>query len=154
MTAAAVATLCVILAFSLFATAQTDNSIPNSRGSNAARCSNRTILGDYGTEARGLLLPAPGVSVEFRGLSMTHFDGKGGLAWVEHTVVGGNPVNPGWLEASGVYSINPDCTGLAIINTPNSPVPLTFYLVVVKRGGEIRAVLDSHAISTVFVRVN
>ena len=153
MSSVAVVTLSVILAFSLFARAQSDNATANSRASNG-RCSNRTILGDYGTDARGLLLPTPGVSIEFRGLSMTHFDGKGSLAWAEHTVVGGNPVNPGWLEASGLYTVNPDCTGLATVNTPNSPVPLTFYFVVVKRGREIRAVLDSHAISTVFVRVN
>jgi hypothetical protein len=117
------------------------------------RCSNRTIFGDYGSDSRGSLLPAPGVAIAFNGLTMTHFDGKGNLTWVEHEVVGGNPLNPGWLAASGTYSVNPDCTGLAVVITPNSPVPLNLYFVVVKHGQEIHAVLDSNAISTVFIRV-
>jgi len=121
--------------------------------SSDARCSNRTIFGDYGSDSRGLFLPAPGVSIEFVGLTMTHFDGKGNLTWVEHSVVGGNPANPGWLAASGTYSVNPDCTGLAVVNTPNSPVALNLYFVVVKHGQEIHAVLDSNAISTIFIRV-
>jgi hypothetical protein len=118
------------------------------------RCSNRTIFGDYGGDTRGLLLPAPGISIEFRGLTMTHFDGKGNLTWVEHTVVGGNVVNPGWVAASGTYTVNPDCTGSAVVSTPNSPVPLDLALIVVKQGKEIHAVLDSNALSTVFVRVD
>jgi hypothetical protein len=121
--------------------------------SSDGRCSNRTIFGDYGADSRGSLLPAPGVSIPFNGVTMTHFDGKGNLTWVEHEVVGGNPLNPGWLAASGTYSVNPDCTGLAVVNTPNSPVPLNLYFVVVKHGQEIHAVLDSNAISTIFIKV-
>jgi hypothetical protein len=94
------------------------------------RCSNRTIFGGYGSDSRGSLLPAPSVAIAFNGLTMTHFDGKGNLTWVEHEVVGGNPLNPGWLAASGTYSVNPDCTGLAVVITPNSPVPLNLYFVV------------------------
>jgi hypothetical protein len=151
-TSNAVLNLCALLAFGVSAMAQANNTTANSHTTNGG-CANRTIFGDYGGDARGLLLPAPGVSIEFRGLSMTHFDGKGNLTWVEHTVVGGNPVNPGWLEASGTYTVNPDCTGEAVVNTPNSPVPLKFFFVVVKRGKEIRAVLDSNAIATVFIKV-
>jgi hypothetical protein len=135
--------VCALLASCAPAMAQSTNG----------RCSNRTIFGDYGADSRGLLLPAPGVSIEFGGVTMTHFDGTGNLTWVEHEVVGGNPLNPGWLAASGTYSVNPDCTGLAVVITPNSPVPLNLYFVVVKHGQEIHAVLDSNAISTVFIRV-
>ena len=95
---------------------------------------------------------------------MTHFDGKGNLTWVEYTVVNGSPIPPptvgngspippGWTAASGTYTVNHDCTGAAVVNTPNSPVPLNLAFVVVKRGTEIRTVLDSHAISTVFIKV-
>jgi hypothetical protein len=84
---------------------------------------------------------------------MTHFDGKGTFTWVEHTVVDGIPLQPGWTAASGTYTVNPDCTGTAAVNTPNSPVPLNLALVVVRQGKEIHTVLDSTAISTVFIRV-
>jgi hypothetical protein len=84
---------------------------------------------------------------------MTSFDGKGNLTWVEHTVINGTPLQPGWTPASGTYAVNPDCTGTAVVNTPNSPVPLHLALVVVRQGKEIHAVLDSDAISTVFNKV-
>jgi hypothetical protein len=51
------------------------------------------------------------------------------------------------------YEINPDCTGTAVVNTPNSPVPLHLALVVVGQGKEIHTVLDSDAISSVFKKV-
>jgi hypothetical protein len=116
-------------------------------------CSNRTLRGDYGYAAEGVLLPAPGISIQFRGLGMTHFDGRGTLTWVEHTVVDGTPLEAGWTPASGTYTVNADCTGAAVVTTPNSPVPLHLAFVVVKSGAEIRTVLDAHAISTVFIRV-
>ena len=118
-------------------------------------CSNQTIVGDYGGASEGVLLGIPGLPPEaqFRGLTMTHFDGKGNLTWVEHTVINGVPVQPGWIAASGTYAVNPDCTGTAVVNTPNSPVPLVLPFVVVRRGREIRTVLDSDAIASVFTRV-
>ena len=84
---------------------------------------------------------------------MTQFDGKGNLTWVEHTVINGTPLQPGWTPASGTYAVNPDCTGTAVVNTPNSPVPLHLALVVVRQGKEIHTVLDSDAISSVFNKV-
>ena len=73
---------------------------------------------------------------------------------MEHTVIDGQPVHPGWVQATGSYVVGPDCTGTAIVNTPFSKDPLVFVIVVVKEGKEVRAILDSNAISTVFVRVN
>jgi hypothetical protein len=118
-------------------------------------CTNHTLHGDYGSASEGVLLNVPGLPPEaqFRALTMTSFDGKGNLTWVEHTVINGTPLQPGWTPASGTYAVNPDCTGTAVINTPNSPVPLHLALVVVRQGKEIHAVLDSDAISTVFNRV-
>jgi hypothetical protein len=121
--------------------------------SNDGHCSNRTLFGDYGYSAEGVLLPAPGISLQFRSVGMTHFDGKGNLTWVEHTVVNGAPLQVGWTAASGTYAVNPDCTGTAVVNTPNSPVPLDLAFVVVRQGKEIHSILDSNAISTVFIRV-
>jgi hypothetical protein len=118
-------------------------------------CSNRTLRGDYGYAAEGVLLNTPGLPPEaqFRSVGLTHFNGKGKLTWVEHTVVNGIPLEGSWTAATGTYSVNPDCTGTAVINTPNSPVPLNLFLVVVRQGTEIHTVLNSNAISTVFIKV-
>jgi hypothetical protein len=116
-------------------------------------CSNRTLFGDYGYASEGVLLPAPGVSLQFRSVGMTHFDGKGNLTWVEHTVVNGTPLQAGWTAASGTYTVNSDCTGTAVVNTPNSPVPLNLAFMVVREGKEMHSVLDSNAIATVFIKV-
>ena len=116
-------------------------------------CSNRTLSGDYGTDVKGLLLPAPGTSIEFRGLSMTHFNGSGGLVAMEHIVVGGSPAVPGWVQSSGNYTVNPDCTGSMTVNTPLSPVPLNLRFVVVDNGKEVLGVLDAHALLSVFTKV-
>jgi hypothetical protein len=84
---------------------------------------------------------------------MTHFDGKGHLTWVERTVVNGMPLNLNWTEASGTYKVNSNCTGTAIVNTPNSPVPLNLAFVLVRDGKEVHSVLESNAVSTVFIKV-
>src|SRR6266567_7894309 len=63
-------------------------------------CSTETIEGDYGYVATGVLLPAPNISLEFRSVGMTHFDGDGKVTWVEQTIVGGvacRLVRPGRL---------------------------------------------------------
>jgi hypothetical protein len=121
--------------------------------SNEGHCSNRTLFGDYGYASEGVLLPAPGVSLQFRSVGMTHFDGKGNLTWVEHTVVNGTSLGAGWTAASGSYTVNSDCTGTAVVNTPNSPVPLNLAFMVVREGKEMHSVLDSNAIATVFIKV-
>jgi hypothetical protein len=76
-------------------------------------CTDKTLRGDYGSAGEGVLLNIPGLPpvAQFRGLTMTQFDGKGNLTWAEHTVINGTPLQPGWTPASGTYEINPDCTG-------------------------------------------
>jgi hypothetical protein len=130
-------------------------SSASSQESERKPCSNRTIAGDYGSASVGVLLGIPGLppEAEFRGLTMTHFDGKGNLSWVEHTVINGTLVQAGWIAASGTYIVDTNCTGTAVVNTPNSPVPLVLAFVVVRRGKEIHTVLDSDAIASVFIRV-
>lgn len=147
-----IATICSFALCSLILAAPLASA--NDRDNDRNRhCSNRTLSGDYGTEVKGLLLPAPGVSLEFRGLSITHFNGSGGLVALEHIVVGGSPAAPGWVQSSGNYTVNPDCTGSMTVNTPLSPVPLNLRFVVVDNGKEIFAVLDAHALLSVFTKV-
>src|SRR5215469_14627270 len=106
-------------------------------------CSNRAIDGDYGFSAEGVLLPAAGVTLQFRSTGVAHFDGKGNVTWVEHTVVNGQSLQAGFIAASGTYTVNPDCTGTAMVNTPNSPVPLNLHLTVVRDGTEVHTILDT-----------
>jgi hypothetical protein len=120
----------------------------------SGRCSDRTISGDYAFATEGVLLPAPGVVLQIRSVGLAHFDGKGNLNWLEHTVINGVSLGPGWTAASGTYVVNGDCTATAVVHTPNSPVPLNLSFVVAKHGAEFRTVLDSNAIITIFTKLD
>lgn len=149
-----VMTVCCIVMSSTPTLAQWEDSSNLSHGERG--CLNKTLSGDYGFASQGVLLNVPGVppGTPFRSVGLAHFDGKGNLTWVEHTVVGGVPLNTGWTPASGTYSVNPDCTGTAVVFTPNSPVPLNLAFVVVRQGNEVHTVLDANAITTVFTKVD
>ena len=98
----------------------------------------------------------PGLPPEatFVAVTTSHFDGRGNVTGTEHAVVNGMSFNPGWDTNGGTYTVNPDCTGRAAVTTPNSPVPLDLYLVVVDNGKEFRQVLNSNALLTVCKRMN
>jgi len=120
----------------------------------AQSCSNATLQGAYGYHAQGALLPTPTISLTFGSVGMTRFSGDGHLTWVEHTVVGGVSLAAGWTSATGTYRVNSNCTGTAVVNTPNSPVPLHLSFVIVKDGKEVHSVLDSDSVSTEFTKVD
>ena len=129
------------------------SSISALADSDDQRCSNRTLSGDYGWAAQGLVSPGPPPPVlPFTAVGTAHFDGKGNLSWLEHTVINGVPQGTQWTMATGTYTVNANCTGTAVVNTPNSPVPLNISLAVIKHGKEIRSVVDGHAISNVFIK--
>jgi hypothetical protein len=132
------------------ALAQLQNSSNFSHG--PERCSNKTLSGDYGFIAQGILLG--GFTAEFRSSGVAHFDGGGNLIWKEHTVINGSSVNQDWVVAKGTYTVNRNCTGSAAVVSPNSPDPLILTLVVVDHGDKVQTVLDSNAITTVFTKVN
>jgi hypothetical protein len=147
--------ICGLLASGASAMAQSNYGISPLNQSGSRHCTDRMLSGDYGWVSEGVLLPAPGVSVEFRAAGMAHFDGKGNLTWVEHTVIGGVLQQPGFTTtATGTYDVDANCTGTAIVDTPNSPVPLHLGLVILKQGNEVHTVLDTHAITTVFTKVD
>ena len=120
----------------------------------AQYCNNGTLQGAYGYHAQGALLPAPNISLEFRSVGMTRFSGDGHLTWVEHTVVGGVSLASGWSSAKGTYTVNSNCTGTAVVITPNSPVPLRLSFIIVRDGKELHSVLDSDAVATEFTKVD
>jgi len=144
-----------LLASGASAIAQSNDGMSALSQSGYGHCSNRTLYGDYGASVQGSILPAPGVTLPFVAVTMNHFDGRGDISSVEHTVVNGAPLSPGFtVRGTGTYSVNHDCTGSATVNTPNSPVPLKLFFVIVKHGTEVHAVLDSNALSTVFTKVD
>jgi len=125
--------LCGLIAFGGSAVAQS-NSTP--AHSSDGQCSNRTLHGAYGCSVQGVLLNVPGLPPEatFVAVTTSHFDGMGNLTGTEHAVVNDTSFNPGFNTNSGTYTVNPDCTGTAVVNTPNRPVPLNLTFVVVEDG--------------------
>jgi hypothetical protein len=119
-------------------------------------CSNRTLSGDYGNfNSEGVLIGTPGLPQEaqFRSVGVYHFDGNGNFTGVEHTVINGTPLELDWTANSGTYSVNSNCTGTMVLNTPNSPVPLSLFFVVVRQGREFHTVLNASAIAGTWIKV-
>jgi hypothetical protein len=139
--------VCGLLASSASAMAQSDDRHRS--------CSNGTLSGDYGYAAEGLLSPGPGLppELQFRSVGLSHFNGKGNLTGVEHTVVNGTSLEIDWTANSGTYTVNSDCTGKLVLNTPNAPAPLNIFFVLVRQGREFHTVLDNSAISSTWTKV-
>jgi len=118
-------------------------------------CSDRNLSGDYGWTAQGLVSTAPQAPPQgtFSAVGTAHFDGRGSFTWLEHTVVNGTVLGAYWTPASGTYTVNANCTGTAVVMTPNSPVPLHLALVVLKRGKEMRSVADGNATIATFLKI-
>ncbi len=114
------------------------------------KCTNRTLLGDYGFAIEGVFPAIPGAPVNLlRGAAMGHFDGKGNYSQVDHVVVNGTPPPMEWTHGSGPYTVNPNCTGTLVITIPGSPFsPVRIHFVVVRQGKEVRFVVDSGSASS------
>jgi hypothetical protein len=113
-------------------------------------CTNKTLQGDYGSQIEGTVL---GPNLPFRGLAMGRFDGKGNITQVDHIVTNGIPPMIEWTPGTGTYSVNPDCTGSAVINSPSSPGPVNLHFMVVNHGKQINQVVDANAATAVAYRV-
>lgn len=124
--------------------------------SDEGNCSDISLRGEFGFLATGALLGVPGLPAQapFQSVGIARFDGKGHLSWVEHTIVNGQPLSIGFVAASGTYTVGPNCTGTAIVNTPNARTPVSFALVIVKNGKEINTVNDGNAITAVYQKVD
>jgi len=115
------------------------------------RCSNKTLSGDYGLIVEGTIL-GPGFLL--RGVVLQHYDGKGNITQVDHVVVDGMSPPLEWTPGTGTYTVNPDCTGAEVINTPSMPNPIHIHFVVVNNGKQINQVVDDAASTAVATRVN
>lgn len=136
--------LCFLLASGVSALAQSGDG-----ESGGGRCSNRTLNGDYGIALDGTFLP----STPFRGVVMQHYDGHGNITQVDHVVINGMPPAQEWTPGTGTYTVNPDCTGVGVINSGNNP-PLNIHFVVVNNGKQINQVVDANAVTAVGIKVN
>jgi hypothetical protein len=141
---ARILTVCFVLASGALALAQS-----NSSGASEKHkvCSNRTLFGDYGAKIEGTIL---GPNLPLRTLVLFHFDGEGNITEVDHVVLNGVPPEEEWRPTSGTYTVNPDCTGSAVI-APNQPIH--FHFIVVKHGKEFLLVVDGNAIGGVGYKV-
>jgi hypothetical protein len=113
-------------------------------------CSNRTLFGNYGFKIEGTIL---GPNFQIRGLALQHYDGRGNIKQVDHIVTEGMPPADEWTPGTGTYTVNPDCTGSAVINSPSNPAPIALHFVIVNNGNEIRQVVDSNAVVAIGKKV-
>ena len=148
MFAMPIVTACCLLALGLSAKAQNLSAFTQGidRG-----CSNRTLVGDYGFTIEGTILSA---NAPIRGLALQHYDGRGRITQVDHTVFGGYPPAQDWTPGTGTYTVNSDCTGSAVINTPSNPGPVNLHFVIVDHGRQIKQVVDENAVVANGVKVD
>jgi hypothetical protein len=135
----------LVLASGTVALAQSDTGA----STHHKACSNRTLFGDYGTKIEGTM---GGTNATLRTLVLAHFDGEGHISSVDHVVHDGVPPPPEeeWRPGTGVYTVNPDCTGSAKLDFP----PLGYHFIIVNNGREILEVVDGGAISGVAYKVH
>ena len=117
-----------------------------------ARCSNRTLRGDYGFSVDGQILagPRPGL---LRALAMTHFDGDGNLSQVDFLTINGIPAGPAWRPATGTYDVNPDCTGTAEFTANDGSPTVHLRLVVVDRGRQVLTIVEGNPAGSTGIKV-
>ena len=100
-------------------------------------CSEATVRGDYGIQMQGTR-PAPGGLTEsVIGVLFRNYDGQGSFSQVSNvkgSLTGTIPDS----QSSGIYEVNPDCTGI-IRAQPLPGILIDERLVIVDNGREIRA---------------
>jgi hypothetical protein len=131
---------------------KTDDRRDHDDDDNNKPCSNRTLKGDYGLTLTGEIL---GPGIQLRGVVLQHYDGRGKITQVDHVLDNGNQPREEWTPGSGTYTVNPDCTGSAIVTIPGVPLsPVAFHFVVVNGGREVRQVVDANAVIATGKRVD
>jgi hypothetical protein len=139
---------CCLLMSGINAMAQWE---PNTLSQGSGRCSNKTLVGDYGFVIEGTILDA---NSPIRGVVLQHYDGRGHITQVDHVVFGGYPPAQDWTPGTGTYTVNPDCTGSGVINTPSNPAPVAIHFVVIDHGRKIKQVIDANAVVAVGEKVD
>ena len=85
---------------------------------------------------------------------MAHYDGNGNFTQVDFAVVQGVPESTGWRPGAGTYTVNPDCTGSAVLLPAPGADPIPQHFVIVNNGKEILGVVDGSAVTVIAKRVD
>src|SRR3977135_2339441 len=88
----------VLLLFALGSGAFAMEHSAETQSKSEGRCSNGTLLGDYGFALEGVIL---GPELRFRGVVLQHYDGKGNITQVDHVVINGVPPAEPWTPGYG-----------------------------------------------------
>jgi len=129
--------------------------LPGALNSGFARCSERTIAGNYAFSIEGTLLLPQGGTLLLRGISLAHYDGRGNMTQIDHVVTNGAAPQEEWTPGTGTYTVNPDCTGTQTIDIPGNPSsPVNLHFVIDQGGKEIRQVVDANAVAAIGSRVD
>jgi len=114
--------------------------------SHASTCSNSTIRGSYAFTIHGQVFLPNGSTLLIDGLAKTTFDGNGNLTQLDAIAVNGN-VAPGWAANTGIYSVNPDCTGTFTVTNGNQP-PVHLQMIVAQSGNTIHNMVIDPGVAT------
>jgi len=106
-----------------------------------ARCSGRTLKGNYGVTLSGLRPGAGGALEQFVGVSMQTYDGEGNFTQTDSTHGPSSAVTD--QAGSGTYTVNPDCSGTKTLWLDGLPFPIENRIIVLDKGDEIRIVVMS-----------
>jgi hypothetical protein len=127
LTTATLATL-IVAGGTPASSAADDRTHPPSR-----RCGDRSLRGDYGFTAQGVVTAAAGLPAPLQGpfasAGLATFDGRGHFTLVATASFNGL-VQP--VETSGTYGVNPDCTYTSVADNG-----VTFYAAILDGGDEI-----------------
>lgn len=101
----------------------------------ASVCDNSTIRGNYAYTIHGQVFIPNGPTLFIDGLARTTFDGQGNVTELDAIAVNGN-IAPGWVPNTGIYSVNPDCTGTIAVTNGNAPL-VHLQMIVAQSGNTI-----------------
>jgi hypothetical protein len=103
-------------------------------------CSNAMLRGGFAVVITGQS-GVPASPAPRSGVSMTRFDGQGGVTDTDHIVGNGAQPQTDWRYGTGTYTVNADCTGMFIVNFPAPAPPLIVFFVVGNGGNAFRGVV-------------
>jgi hypothetical protein len=108
------------------------------------------MKGTWGSTIDGTVV---GPNILLRGLALQYFDGRGHISQIDHLVSDGIAPTQDWTAGTGTYSVNPDCTGSAVIDSGSTPYPVTLHFIIVDNGTKFLQVVDANAVIAVGYRV-
>jgi hypothetical protein len=112
----------------------------------ASVCNNATIRGTYAYTIHGQVFIPNGPILLITGLARTTFDGEGNVTELDAVAANGN-MAPGWVPNTGVYSVNPDCTGTITVTNGNQPL-IHGQMIIAQSGNTIHEMLIDPGFAT------